>query len=119
MVGLFGNKNQDKSEEILDSPEKTLGFSRESIKQYQSFLIQKFDLTSLSEIKDVKTKLMDRKILILNVKELLKKKEFQVLELKAAIDELKSFLSKNGGSMGRIGEHILILTPNQHVRISN
>jgi SepF-like predicted cell division protein (DUF552 family) len=118
-MALFGNKDEDNSDDILDSPEKTLGFSREKIKQYQSFLIQKFDFTSLSQIKEIKSKLMDRKILILNVKELLNKEEFQVLELKEALDELKSFLHKNGGSMGRIGEHILILTPNSHVRISN
>ncbi len=118
MVTLFG-KDKENSDEILDSPEKTLGFSLEKEKEYQSFLIQKLDFTSLSQVKEIKSRLMDRKILILNVTELLKKREFQILEFKEALDELKSFLHENGGSMGRIGENILIMTPNSHIRISN
>ncbi|GAH14401.1 unnamed protein product, partial [marine sediment metagenome] len=29
------------------------------------------------------------------------------------------FLRENGGSIGRLGDHYLILTPNAHIKIAN
>lgn len=59
---------------------------------------------------------MDENFLI-NAKEILENVE--ISDLKRGIEELKMFLRENGGSMGRLGNQYLILTPNNHVKIAN
>ncbi|MFX1236783.1 MAG: cell division protein SepF, partial [Promethearchaeota archaeon] len=76
-----------------------------------------YDFKSLEQIHDIKKQLRARKILILNFRELLQDKQVPVELLKRTIDELKFFLSENGGSIGRLGEYYLILTPNSNVRM--
>ncbi|MFW9781864.1 MAG: hypothetical protein ACFFFB_06230, partial [Candidatus Heimdallarchaeota archaeon] len=58
-----------------------------------------------------------RRILIVNTKTLLE--SVDVTKLKRGIEDLKSFLRENGGSMARIGEEYLILTPNSLIKIAN
>jgi len=57
------------------------------------------------------------RVLILNTKDLLK--NIDITKLKRGIEDLKSFLRENGGSMARLGDEYLILTPNSWVKISN
>jgi SepF-like predicted cell division protein (DUF552 family) len=68
-------------------------------------------------MEDIKKQLLNRKILLINTKELLEKTE--VSELKRSLEDLKSFLRENGGSIGRLGNQYLILTPNAHIKIAN
>jgi SepF-like predicted cell division protein (DUF552 family) len=104
-------------EELLGSPEETMGFSRDFPSLKQSFLIKKYDFSSLDQIEEIKKELLGRRILIVNTKQLLEKVD--VTKLKRGIEDLKSFLRDNGGSMARIGEEYLILTPNSLVKIAN
>jgi len=104
-------------EELLGSPEETMGFSRDLPSLKQSFLIKKYDFSSLEQIEDIKKELLGRRILIINVKTLLQKVD--VTKLKRGIEDIKSFLRENGGSMARIGDEYLILTPNSFVKIAN
>ncbi len=110
-----------RDEFVLGSPHETLGFSKDfdlsQVPAFQNFFIKKYDFKSLEQIHDVKRQLMARKILILNLKELLQDKTVPVEVLKSTIDELKLFLNQNGGSIGRLGEFYLILTPNSNVRM--
>ena len=104
-------------EDVLDSPEETMGFSRDLPSLKQSFLIKKYDFSSIEQIDEIKKELLGRRILIINAKTLLQ--NVDVTKLKRGIEDLKLFLRENGGSMARIGEEYLILTPNSLVKIAN
>ncbi|MFX1394753.1 MAG: cell division protein SepF [Promethearchaeota archaeon] len=113
-------------EDILGdgSPHETLGFTKE--RNYlqipamiQKFLIKKFDFNSIEQIGEIKKQLSRRKILIINARELLNNDTIPIQALKSCIDEIKTFLEERGGSIGRIGDQYLILTPSPHVKIAN
>lgn len=106
-----------KKENILGSPQETMGFSKEYSSLLHNFIIRKYDFSNLEQVKDIKKQLLGRRILILNAKQVLENAD--VSELKSGIEELKSFLKEKGGSMGRLGNNYLILTPNAHIKISN
>ena len=114
MGKLWGKKDDN---ELLGSPQETMGFSKEYSSLLQNFTIRKYDFTNLNQVEDIKNQLLKRKILILNAKDILE--NVDVSELKRGIEDLKSFLRENGGSMGRLGDHYLIMTPNTHVKIAN
>jgi len=114
MGKLWGKKDYN---ELLGSPQETMGFSKEYSSLLQNFTIRKYDFTNLNQVEDIKNQLLKRKILILNAKDILE--NVDVSELKRGIEDLKTFLRENGGSMGRLGEHYLIMTPNAHVKIAN
>lgn len=104
-------------EDLLRSPEETMGFSNELTALKQKFVIKKFDFSSLDQVEQIKKELMGRKILIINTQDLLK--SVDVTKLKRGIEDLKTFLRENGGSMARLGEQYLIMTPNSYIKISN
>lgn len=114
-MGKFWGKKEDN--ELLGSPQETMGFSREYSSLLQNFVIRKYDFSNPNQIDDIKNQLMKQKILIINAKEILK--NIDVSELKGVIENLKSFLRENGGSLGRLGENYLIMTPNAHIKIGN
>ena len=113
-LGRFWKKMEN---ELLISPEETMGFSREFSSFKQSFIIKKYDFSSLEQVEEIKKELLGKRILILNAKDILQ--NIDVTQLKRGIEDLKSFLRDNGGSMARLGDQYLILTPNQMVKISN
>ena len=110
-----------KNDISLGSPQETMGFSKDfnfsNAPIFQNFQIQKFDFTSLEQVADIKQHLMRRKILILNAKELFDSNQVSMDTLKNTFDELKMFLHQNGGSIGRLGEYYLVLTPNSNVKM--
>jgi len=105
------------NDELLGSPHETMGFSKEYSSLLQSFTIRKYDFSNLNQVEDIKNQLLKRKILIINAKKVLE--YVDVPELKKCIEDLKTFLRENGGSMGRLGDHYLIMTPNANVKIAN
>ncbi len=114
-MGKLWGKKEDL--ELLGSPQETMGFSKEYSSLLQNFVVRKYDFTNLNQVEDIKNQLLKRKILIINSKEILE--NVDVSELKRGIEDLKSFLRENGGSMGRLGDHYLIVTPNAHIKIAN
>ncbi|MFW9896719.1 MAG: cell division protein SepF [Candidatus Thorarchaeota archaeon] len=114
-MGFLGKKKSDN--DLLGSPHEAMGFSKEYSSLLQNFIIRKYDFSNPNQVEDIKKQLLGRKILLINAKELLENGE--VSELKSCIEDLKSFLRENGGSIGRLGEHYLILTPNAHIKIAN
>ena len=102
---------------LLGSPQEAMGFSKEYSSLLQNFIIKKYDFSDLNQINDIKKQLLGRKILLINAKEVLE--DGEVSQLKSCIEELKIFLKENGGSIGRLGDHYLILTPNAHIKIAN
>ncbi len=114
MGKLWGKKDNNT---LLGSAHETMGFSKEYSSLLQSFVIRKYDFTNLNQVEDIKNQLLKRKILIINAKDVLE--YVDVSELKRTIEDLKSFLQENGGSMGRLGDHYLIMTPNANIKIAN
>ncbi|MFX0036165.1 MAG: cell division protein SepF [Candidatus Hermodarchaeota archaeon] len=114
-MGKLWGKKEDY--DLLGSPQETMGFSKEYSSLLQNFIIRKYDFTNINQIEDIKKQLLGRKILIMNAKEILE--NVDVSELKKCIEDLKSFLRENGGSMGRLGDQYLIMTPNSHIKIAN
>lgn len=110
----WGKKNDT---DLLGSPQEAMGFSKEYSSLLQNFVIRKYDFSSLNQIEDIKKQLLGRKILLINAKEVLENGE--ISQLKSCIEELKIFSRENGGSIGRLGDHYLILTPNAHIKIAN
>ena len=113
-MGRFWKKVET---DLLSSPEETMGFSREFSSLKESFTIKKYDFTSLEQLEEIKKELLGKRILILNATDVLK--NIDITQLKRGIEDLKSFLRENGGSMARLGDQYLILTPNSWVKISN
>lgn len=103
--------------DLLNSPSETMGFSRELSALKESFTIKKIDFSSLEQVPSLKKELLGKRILILNATDVLK--NIDITQLKRGIEDLKSFLRENGGSMARLGDQYLILTPNSWVKISN
>jgi len=101
--------------DLLSSPKETMGFSRELLKE--SFTIKKYDFSSLEQVEEIKKELLCKRILILNASDVLK--NIDITQLKRGIEDLKSFLRENGGSMARLNDEYLIMTPNSSVKISN
>ena len=103
--------------DLLNSPSETMGFSRELSSLKESFTIKKYDFSSLEQVEQIKKELLSKRILILNATDILK--NVDITQLKRGIEDLKSFLRENGGSMARLNEEYLIMTPNSSVKISN
>ena len=114
-MGKFWGKKD--GPELLGSPHETMGFSKEYSSLLQNFIIRKYDFSNPNQVDDIKKQLLGRRILLINAKEILENGE--VSQLKKILEELKSFLRINGGSIGRLGDHYLILTPNAHIKIAN
>ena len=109
--------------ELFDSPQDAMGFSKETdylqvSSLIQRFFIKKYNFQSLEQVEDIKKQLIGKKILIVNARELLQNHR-NLEELTEAIEEIKIFLKKSGGSIGRLGDHYLILTPSAHIKIAN
>jgi SepF-like predicted cell division protein (DUF552 family) len=117
MVKKLGRWKKLEENQLLGSPEETMGFSREFSSLAQIFTIKKYNFNSLEQVEEIKKELLGKRILILNAKDILQ--NIDVTQLKRGIEDLKSFLRDNGGSMARLGDQYLILTPNSYVKISN
>lgn len=104
------------------NPQETLGFSKDknyyevSNNIFQKFMIKNYNLNSTTQIGDIKKQLMSRKVLIINAKELLENQSLTKQELKNWLDEIRVFLKKCGGSMGRMGDSHLVLTPSPSIK---
>ena len=109
--------------ELFGSPQDAMGFSKETdylqvSSLIQRFFIKKYNFQSIEQVEDIKKQLTGKKILIVNARELLQNHR-NIEELTQAIEDIKGFLKKSGGSIGRLGEHYLILTPSAHIKIAN
>ena len=115
-MGKFWKKYAEN--DLLSSPEETMGFNpRELSSLKESFYIKKYDFSNLEQVEEIKKELLGKRILILNATDILK--NIDITQLKRGIEDIKSFLRKNGGSMARLGDQYLILTPNSWVKICN
>ncbi len=73
---------------------------------------------SLKEVETIKNNLEEGNIMILDTEQLLQNNQTSILELKRAIEQLRGYCKELGGSIGRIGDKFLIITPNPYIRIA-
>ena len=122
MLSLRFRKKIEENE-LFGSPQDAMGFSKETdylqVSSFiQRFFIKKYNFQSIEQVDDIKKQLTGKKILIVNASELLQNHR-NIDELTEAIEDIKGFLKKSGGSIGRLGDHYLILTPSAHIKIAN
>ena len=114
--------NRDDDDELTDPAHETMGVEKDFLWTYskiQNYLIKMYKLSSAKQIDEIKNLLIKNNILVINAKELLENQTISLQELREIMDQLKLFLTAFGGSIGRIGDQYLVLTPNVHIRISN
>ncbi|MHA1820728.1 MAG: cell division protein SepF [Promethearchaeota archaeon] len=81
------------------------------------YYIRTMDFSTLDDVKEIIENLKKGYIMILNAKPLLNQTTSSVLELKRSIEQLRGFCNELGGSIGRLGEDMLIITPDSKIRI--
>lgn len=86
-------------------------------------LSQKRVSLSLSRFKDIsdvdfiKLELRRGNIVFLDVNDFIRRESNEVLDLKRAIDQIRGFCNEIGGDIGRVGDSLLIITPNNRIKI--
>lgn len=119
-MGWLRSKQEGEIGEILEYPQYS-SFNRfanlsKNPKSSTSY-IRMMDFNSLEDVDMIKEELNERNVMILNVNNLLNSNNNSILELKRAIDQLRGYCRQLGGSIGRIGENLLIVTPNSDIRL--
>lgn len=79
--------------------------------------IKMINFESLNDVEKIQRDLQDGNIMVVNTEKLLQTRS--ILELKRAIDKLRGSCQGLGGSIGRIGDQFLIITPNPYIRIGD
>ena len=79
--------------------------------------IKRMDFNSLHQVDEIKEQLSQGHILILDASLLLKAQKENLMELKRGLDNIRRFCEHIGGSMGRIREKMLIVTPSPYIKI--
>ena len=79
-------------------------------------LISQQQLRDESDLHRLKLALENDKILFVDTKPLFKKYKNDVHILKKSIDELRKVVIRRGGSIGRVGKSILVLSPLKNIK---
>jgi SepF-like predicted cell division protein (DUF552 family) len=118
MVWFRKDDNADDKKEITQEYNTMNYFSR--LNQYPKSgvsYIKMINFNSLNDLEMIQRDLQEGNIMVLNTEKLLDSRS--ILELKRAIDKLRGSCQDLGGSIGRIGDQFLVITPNPYIRISH
>jgi len=77
--------------------------------------ISQRQLTDQKDLLQIETELKNGQILFLKTSKFFEQTE--VIKLKTTIDFLKKTCANLGGSIGRIGPDLLVLTPNEKIKL--
>lgn len=80
-------------------------------------LIKTRPLESLDDLPVIRQDLKAGNVLITNVQAIMGGSQYSLAQLKQAFRTLRSYVQDLGGSMGRLGDNLLILTPNPRLRV--
>ena len=108
--------NDNKSETEYNTLQSFTSLSKNP--KYSVCFVKCAQFKSLEDIDGVKKDLALGNILILNAKELLESKMLSILEVKRAVEQIRAFTRELGGSMGRIDDNTMIITPNPYIRLN-
>jgi SepF-like predicted cell division protein (DUF552 family) len=119
-MGWFHKEIEDQIE-VQAEPEYNTLQSFTSLSKNPKFsvcFVKCAQFKSLEDVETVKKDLASGNILILNAREILESKVLSVLELKRAVDQIRAYARELGGSMGRIDDNTMIITPNPYIRLN-
>ncbi|MHA1675112.1 MAG: hypothetical protein ACTSYI_15960 [Promethearchaeota archaeon] len=79
--------------------------------------IKKIELRDEKDFKRINQNLAQNRILFIQTKLYFENHQEDLVTLRNTMNQLKQICLRNGGSMGRVGEDILVLTPNPQIRL--
>ena len=79
--------------------------------------ISQRQLTDQKDLPQIKSELKNGQILFLRTNNYFEQYQDEVIKLKQMIDKLKKICLNFGGSIGRIGPDLLVLTPNEKIKL--
>jgi len=79
--------------------------------------ISQRQLTDQKDISQIENDLKNGQILFLKTGKYFEQYQDEVIKLKTTMDFLKKICMKIGGSIGRIGPDLLVLTPNEKIKL--
>ena len=79
--------------------------------------ISQRQLTDQGDLSQIENDLKSGQILFLNTGQFFEQYQDEVIRLKQMIDQLKKICLNYGGSIGRIGPNLLVLTPNEKIKL--
>jgi len=89
-----------------------------SINNSQSRIyISQRQLTDQKDLPQIESELKNGQILFLRTNNFFEQYQDEVIKLKQMIDQLKKICLNFGGSIGRIGPDLLVLTPNEKIKL--
>jgi len=79
--------------------------------------ISQRQLTDQKDLSQIETELKSGQILFLKTSKFFEQYQDEVIKLKQMIDQLKKICLNIGGSIGRIGSDLLVLTPSEKIKL--
>lgn len=83
----------------------------------QRVVIRRNQFDSIDDVPRIKRELHAGHIVFLDAHDALCGENADYLELKRAIEQLRAFCNLTGGTIGRVGQDLLVITPNPKVRL--
>ena len=80
--------------------------------------VKMYEFQSLRDVNTIMNELADGNIMILNAEPLLAHETNSMLEVKRAIDQLRGYCREVGGDIKRLGDYMLVVTPNHQYKIT-
>ena len=84
----------------------------------RSTMIRKMNLTSVNDIQKIKGEIEEGNMAIIDVAGFVTSGEFTILELKRAIEQIRSTCAALGGALARLGDRYLLATPNERLQLA-
>ena len=79
--------------------------------------ITEYELTNQHELGQIEAKLQDGNILFVKTRNVFDLYQDEIVVLKNLFEKLQRVCNRYGGSMGRIGKNLLVLTPNKQIKL--
>ena len=79
--------------------------------------ISQLELHDKADLQKIKFALDNGKLLFVDTKPIFGKYKQDVMVLKQTLENLRQVVIRRGGSMGRIGDSILVLSPTKNIKI--
>lgn len=111
------NKNDDLADAMTPYQDNaSLAFSNQ-LKQRTTF-IKKIALNTINDIQFIQDEIQDGNLTIIDVAGFVTSGEFDILELKRSIEQIRGTCKKLGGTLARLGDRFLLATPNENLQLA-
>ena len=118
-MGLFKKAVPEKVQ-VRPTPKPTITpYNIEKKISLQETYIKSCKVTQLADFELIKQDLESGHIIIVDMDEILCDQGVDVIDLKRSVERLRGFCIERGGTIGRICENYLVITPNANFTINN